>query len=169
MQFCRIKITQMKNFRIVPLAIDYVKRIKETLIDDFGHDVKTQLATGRGPCRVSLKPFDVGIDERLLFSHSPFEIDNAFNQPGPVFINKKDVKAYEDIYNFPPEIKSNKDSFPLSLIGYSKDQQMNLTQLVGERDVDDLIVEIFNEHPEVEYLHARNARACCYICKIERI
>ena len=169
MQFCRIKITQMKNFRIVPLAIDYVKRIKETLIDDFGHDVKTQLATGRGPCRVSLKPFEVGKDERLLLSHSPFEIDNAFNQPGPVFINKKDVKAYEDIYNFPPEIKSNKDSFPLSLIGYSKDQQMNLTQLVGERDVDDLIVEIFNEHSEVEYLHARNAKACCYICKIERI
>ena len=159
----------MKNFRIVPLAIDYVKRIKETLIDDFGHEVKTQLATGRGPCRVSLKPFEVGKDERLLFSHSPFEIDNAFNQPGPVFIHKKDVKAYGDIYNFPPEIKANKESFPLSLIGYSKDQQMNLTELVGDRDVDDLIVEIFNEHPEVEYLHARNARACCYICKIERV
>ena len=159
----------MKNFRIVPLAIEYVRRIKETLMDDFGHEVKTQLATGRGPCRVSLKPFEVGNDERLLLSHSPFEIDNAFNQPGPVFIHKKDVKAYEDIYNFPPELKANKESFPLSLIGYSKDQQMNLTQLVGDKDVDDLIVEIFNDHPEVEYLHARNARACCYICKIERI
>ena len=127
------------------------------------------MPTGRGPCRVSLQPFEVGKDERLLLSHSPFEIDNAFNQPGPVFIHKKDVKPYEDIYNFPPEIKANKESFPLSLIGYSKDQQMNLTQLVGDRDVDDLIVEIFNDHPEVEYLHARNARACCYICKIERI
>ena len=34
----------MKNFRIVPLAIEYIRRIKETLIDDFGHEVKTQLA-----------------------------------------------------------------------------------------------------------------------------
>lgn len=158
----------MKNFKIVPLAIEYVRRIKETLKDDFGHDVTTQLASGRGPCRVSLRPFEVGKDERLLFSHSPFEIDNAFNQPGPVFIHKKDVEPYKDIYNFPPEIKANKESFPLSLIGYSKDQQMNLTQLVGDKDVDDLIVEILNDHPEVEYLHARNAKACCYICKIER-
>ncbi len=159
----------MKNFRVVPLAIHYVRRIKETLMDDFGHEVKTQLATGRGPCRVSLKPFEVGKDERLLLSHTPFEIDNAFNQPGPVFIHKKDVEPYKDVYNFPFEIKANKESFPLSLIGYSRDQQMNLTQLVGERDVDEMIVEIFNQHPEVEYLHARNAKACCFICKIERI
>lgn len=159
----------MKNFKIVPLSLDYANRIRETLIDDFGHEVRTQVASGRGPCRVSLKPFEVGKDERLLLSHSPFEIDNAFNQPGPIFIHKKDVTPYEDVYNFPPEIKANKESFPLSLIGYSKDQQMNLTQMVGNRDVDQLIGEIFDQHPEVEYLHARNAKACCYICKIERI
>jgi len=159
----------MKNFKIIPLSIEYADKIRNTMKDDFGHEVRIQLATGRGPCRVSLKAFEVGKDERLLFSHSPFEIENAFNQPGPVFIHKKDVNAYEDIHNFPPEIKANNESFPLSLIGYSKDQQMNLTLLVGDKDVDDLIVEIFNDHPEVEYLHARNARACCYICKIERI
>jgi len=159
----------MKNFKIIPLSIEYVNKIKESLKDEFGYSVVSQLATGRGPCRVSLKLFEAGKDERLLFSHSPFEIDNAFNQPGPIFIHKKDVKPYDDVYNFPPEIKANKESFPLTLIGYSKHQQMNLTELVGDRDVDQLIVEIFDQHPEVEYLHARNAKACCYICKIERI
>lgn len=159
----------MKNYKIIPLSTEYVNKIKESMKDEFGHPIVIQIATGRGPCRISLKPFEVGKDERLLLSHSPFEIDNAFNQPGPVFIHKKEVKAYEDIYNFPPEIKANKESFPLSLIGYSKDQQMNLTQLVDDKDVDELIVEIFNQHPEVEYLHARNAQACCFICKIERI
>ena len=159
----------MKNFKIVPLSIEYVNKIKKTLKDEFGYTVVSQLATGRGPCRLSLKLFDVGVDERLLLSHSPFEIDNAFNQPGPIFIHKKDVNPYDDIYNFPPEIKANKESFPLTLIGYNKNQQMNLTELVGDRDVDDLIVRIFNERPEVAYLHARNAKACCYICKIERI
>ena len=159
----------MKNFKIIPLSSEYVDKIKETLRDEFGHPVVSQIATGRGPCRISLKPFEIGMDERLLFSHSPFEIDNAFNQPGPIFIHKKEVKPYEDIYNFPHEIKTNKESFPLSLIGYSKDQQMNLTVLVGDGDVDEMITRIFHEHPEVEYLHARNAKACCYICKIERI
>jgi hypothetical protein len=137
--------------------------------DDFGHQVAEQMATGSGPCRVSLKPFAKGIDKRLLFTHSPFAADNVYNQPGPVFINSRDVEEYNDIYRFPPEIKVDKKSFPLTLIGYNADQQMVATMLVGDEDVDELIARVFETRPEVEYLHARNAQACCYICKIERI
>ncbi|HNK30293.1 MAG TPA: DUF1203 domain-containing protein, partial [Ferruginibacter sp.] len=122
-----------------------------------------------GPCRVSLKPFTVGEDKRLLLSHSPFEIDNAFNQPGPIFIHADEVEEYKDIYRFPPEIKADKENFPLSLIGYSQSQKMVFTKLVGDADVDELIPEIFEANPKVAYLHARNAEACCYICRIERV
>jgi hypothetical protein len=45
---------------------------------------------------------------------------------------------------------------------------MVFTKLVGDHDVDMLILEIFEAHPEVEYLHARNAEAGCFICRIER-
>jgi hypothetical protein len=159
----------MKQFKIVPLTKEYATKIREKNTDDFGHEVINQLATGKGPCRVSLKPFKVGEDRRLLISHTPFHIDNAFNQPGPIFINSKEVEAYADVYNFPPEIKDDKAAFPISLIGYSKDQKMVFTQLVGDADVDLLISKIFEDHPEVEYLHARNAEACCFICKIERV
>lgn len=159
----------MKQFKIVPLSREYAKQIRETKMDNFGHEVIEQLATGRGPCRVSLKPFAVGTDMRLLLSHNPFLIDNAFNQPGPIFINKKDVEPYADIYRFPPEIKADKEHFHLTLIGYDALQMMVLSQLVGDDDVDELIVKIFNQHPEIMYLHARSAEACCYICKIERV
>jgi hypothetical protein len=159
----------MKKFKIVPLSKEYAAQIRTTGKDAFGHAVIEQVATGLGPCRVSLKPFNKGIDTRLLVSHSPFEIDNAYNQPGPVFINKEEVDEYTDIYRFPPEIKANKKSFPLSLIGYNKDQLMVFTQLVGDDDVDELIPAIFEQHANIEYLHARNAQACCYICKIERV
>jgi hypothetical protein len=159
----------MRNFKIVPLSVDFVKAVKASGRDAFGHEVVEQVATGAGPCRLSLQPFVPGVDERLLISYSPFTKDNAFNQPGPVFIHKKEVEPYSDIYNFPKEIKANKTSFPLSLIGYNKDQQMIFTRLVGDADVDDLIEEIFDNNPLVEYLHARNAEACCFICKIERI
>ena len=60
----------MSNFKIVPLSKDYIQRIKETRKDDFGHDVVEQVATGAGPCRISLKAFVKGIDKRLLFTHS---------------------------------------------------------------------------------------------------
>ncbi|WP_295672980.1 DUF1203 domain-containing protein [uncultured Mucilaginibacter sp.] len=159
----------MKKFKIVPLSKAYAQRIRHTMKDDFGHQVTEKVATGSGPCRVSLKPFMKGVDQRMLFTHSPFAIDNAFNQPGPVFINSEEVEEYSDIYRFPPEIKANKKSFSLTLLGYDKDQQMAFTQLVGDADVDELIATIFDTHPEVEYLHARNAEACCYICQIERL
>lgn len=159
----------MKRFKIVPLSNEYANKIRENNKDDFGHEVIEQVATGKGPCRVSLKPFAVGKDVRLLISHSPFTVDNAFNQPGPVFIHKKNVEAYSDIHRFPPEIKADKESFHLTLIGYNNEQMMVFTQLVGDDDVDLLISEIFEERPDVEYLHARSAEASCFICKIERV
>lgn len=159
----------MRNFRVVPLSLEEAQRVKKTGKDLFGHALIEQVATGFGPCRVSLQPFVPGQDTRLLFSHSPFEIGNAFNQPGPVFIHKKEVEPYSDIYRFPPEIKADKVNFPLTLIGYSREQHMVFTRLVGDADVDDLIEDIFNTHQYVQYLHARNAEAGCYICKIERL
>jgi hypothetical protein len=158
----------MSAFKIIPLTEEYAARIRATRKDDFGIDVTEQLAAGYGPCRVSLTPFVPGTDVRLLFRHSPFAIQNAFDQPGPVFIHKKEVKAYSDIHRFPREIKNDPVNFPLTLIGYSKNQRMVHTQLVGNNDVDELIDSIFAKNKSVEYLHARNAEAGCYICTIER-
>jgi hypothetical protein len=159
----------MNRFKIVPLSKEYADRIRRTMKDDFGHDVVEMIAKGKGPCRVSLKPFIIGEDVRLLLSHSPFMIDNAFDQPGPIFIHKKEVEPYSDIYRFPPEIKADKENFPLTLIGYSKSQNMVFTKLVGDADVDELIPQIFESEPKIEYLHARNAEAACFICRIERV
>ena len=46
----------MSQFKIVPLSKEYAAKIRETNKDDFGHDVIEHVATGKGPCRVSLKP-----------------------------------------------------------------------------------------------------------------
>jgi hypothetical protein len=158
----------MNTFKIVPLSKEYATKIRETKKDDYGNEIVELVAKGKGPCRISLKPFTVGEDTRLLLSYSPFTIGNAFNQTGPIFINGADVEPYQDIYRFPPEIKADKKSFPLTLIGYNSEQQMIYTHLVGDDDVDLLIPKIFETKPNVEYLHVRNAEAACFICKIER-
>jgi len=128
----------------------------------------SKIAGVYGPCRLSLKPFRPGVDRRILLSHSPFEISNAFNQPGPIFVNSAETEEYSDVSRFPAEIKADKENFPLTLIGYSEDQRMVFSELVGDRDVDTMIERIFDSNTEVEYLHARNAQAGCFICKIER-
>jgi len=167
-EFYSTKFSTMSKFKIVPLTKEYAAKIRNERKDDFGNKVLEQIATGKGPCRISLKPFKVGEDTRLLFSHSPFTEQNIFNQPGPIFISKDEVEPYSDVHRFPLDLKNNKESFPLSLIGYDKKQEMIFTQLVGNNDVDLLIEEIFEEYPKVEYLHVRNSKACCYICKVER-
>jgi len=79
----------MSKFRIVPLSREFAERIRQSRKDEFGNEVVEQIATGYGPCRVSLKPFAPGIDKRLLFSHSPFTERNAFNQNGPIFYSRQ--------------------------------------------------------------------------------
>lgn len=158
----------MRQFRVVPLSEAFASHVRRTGKDLYDIDVVEQLSTGYGPCRISLTPFEPGVDIRLLFRHSPFAVKNAFDQPGPIFIHKKEVPAYSDIHRFPPAIKADPVHFPLTLIGYSKDQRMVFTRLVGNDDVDELIMEIFAAESDVAYLHARNAEAGCYICTIER-
>lgn len=158
----------MSNFSIIPLSAAYAERLRQTRTDDFGHLLIEQVATGYGPCRVSLQPFRPGEDRRLLFAYSPFEQANAFNQNGPVFMQAEPVLPYANVHRFPPAIKADPIHFPLTLIGYSSDQRMIFTRLVGDSDVDDLIENILNDHPRIAYLHARNAEAGCFICKIER-
>jgi len=157
------------NFRIVPLSKGHIERLRAVGRDDFGNEIVEQIAGGYGPCRVSLKPFRLGFDRRILLSHSPFSIANAFNQPGPIFVNSEDIEQYSDVYTFPPEIKADKENFPLTLIGYNAAQQMIFSELVGDQDVDEMIARIFDDEPDVVYLHARNAQAGCFICKIERL
>ena len=79
-----------------------------------------------------------------------------------------EVEPYGDIHRFPPAIKTDPEHFPLTLIGYNRDQRMVFTKFVGKSDVDELIAQVFEENTKVEFLHARNAEAGCFICKIER-
>lgn len=45
---------------------------------------------------------------------------------------------------------------------------MVYAQLLGEADIDERIVGIFEMRTDVDFLHVRNAEACCYICRVDR-
>ena len=104
---------------------------------------RSRVATGRvvfhssRSCRASTVVFS----RAILRSRSR----NAFNQPGPIFFNaSSDVDEYGDVHRFPPEIKKDKENFPLTLIGYSNEQRMVFAELVGDRDVDEMIERVFD-------------------------
>ena len=64
---------------------------------------------------------------------------------------KKKWKPIRIFTGFHLEIKAHRKSFPLTLIGYIKDQLMVLTRLVNDDDVDIFIPVIFEKHPDIEH------------------
>jgi Protein of unknown function (DUF1203) len=159
----------MRNFKVIPLSAETANNIRKSKKDAYGNDTVVQTANGKGPCRQSLQPFIPGKDKRILFSYSPFDKPGLFAETGPVFIAETEAEPYKDIYSFPAAIKADKINFPLSLIGYNSNDCMLYSKLVGDEDVEVLIEQIFNRYTEINYLHVRNAAACCFICKIERL
>ena len=106
--------------------------------------------------------FGINYWKKKLYTKKTGENDKLLSQL------KKEIEPYNDIHHFPPQIKADKKHFPLSLIGYNSSQEMIFTKLVADADVDEMIESIFDRHPAIDYLHARNAEACCFICRIER-
>lgn len=156
----------MRQFTVVPIAKEYVERLKENNQDEFGNPLVEQISCGHGPCRVSLKPFQCRTDRRLIFMYSPFK--NRVNPIGPVVVCKSELEPYIDIHRFPPDLKADRTKFPLYFIGYNESEKFVCIKLVGDKDIEDLIEQIFLEFPDVSFLHVRNVKTNCFICKIER-
>jgi len=59
----------MLQFRVLPIPDSVARCIRETRIDDFGHELKVYPATDAdsGPCRSCLTVFRPG-EQRILFS-----------------------------------------------------------------------------------------------------
>jgi hypothetical protein len=104
----------MMNYSYLPIPKSYIDRIRENMIDDFGHAVEISIAgeTGYGPCRCCLKQFKPG-EKRLLFSYAPVKGDNPYNEIGPVYIHE-DCTPYSETNRFPEEVK--KGRLPIHLV-----------------------------------------------------
>ena len=155
----------MSTFKVFPIPESVARRIRETRVDDFGHQLSTSVATENdtGPCRSCLTVFVPG-DRRLLFSYAPNPCDHPYNEIGPVYIHENQCVSYTDHACFPPELRTRR---PIVLRCYDEDSNLVGGELVGDRAVEDVIANLFDSR-EVDYLHARTATVGCYIARIER-
>jgi hypothetical protein len=126
----------------------------------YGHPVHTEIATGYGPCRLCLQTFEVGKDERLLFTYQPFTDPAALPAPGPVFIHRAPCERYDGA-----ELPAALRSLPLVLEGYGADGMLIVQRRVGTSPFDSVLESVF-EATEVQYVHLRNAEAGCFIARI---
>ena len=86
----------MAGFRVLPIDSKIAEQVRSTLKSpQYGHPAHKELATGYGPCRLCLKQFQTGEEDRILFTYNPFESLDSYPSPGPVFIHAKSCPGYD--------------------------------------------------------------------------
>ena len=74
----------MEDYHVLGLSDELTREVRQTLrAPEYGHPVLRELAGGTGPCRACLEQFNVGHEERLLFTYRPAGGDGHLERPGP--------------------------------------------------------------------------------------
>lgn len=152
------------NYKVVPILSELARSVRENMKSpQYGHPAFVDLAKGYGPCRVCLKTFVKGEEERILFTYNAFENLSNLPLPGPVYIHKNECNSFNG-NDFPPELID----LPLLFEGYGNSSKLVKREAVEKENFTNQIVEIF-ALPEVSYINIRNAEAGCFVARIERL
>ena len=130
----------------------------------YGHPAHTELASGTGPCRQCLRTFDVGKENRILFTYNPFDGLDPYPSPGPIFVHETPCATYSPENKFPDSLRL----LPLVFEGYGKDRWVAARERVNDGAAEAAIAKLFDE-PGVEYIHVRHGEAGCFIAYIRRL
>ena len=151
------------NFRIAAIPEETARKVRETMKSaQYGHPAFTDLAKGYGPCRLCLKTFDIGKEDRILFTYNAFEGLSELPLPSPIYIHKDECERYE-AEGFPADLRE----LPIALEGYGKASYLHAREKVNSQTIEQTIEQLF-ANPEVEYIHIRNTEAVCFMARIER-
>ena len=154
----------MAGFRVLPIDSALAEKVRSTLSSpQYGHPAHRELAQGYGPCRVCLKQFRAGEEDRILFTYNPFESLDSYPSPGPIFIHAKSCPGFSEPDQFPEELKS----LPLTLEAYG-DNRWIMARERPSADEIEISLERLLHTSGVRYIHVRNTEAGCFIARIER-
>lgn len=153
----------MGNYQIQGIPQTVATAARETMKSpQYGHPAHAELASGYGPCRLCLNTFQVGTEERLLFTYQPFTDPAALPAPGPVFIHREPCERYEG-----PVLPEALRTLPLVVEGFGEAGDLMVQQRVG-RDPFETVLQTILDSESVRYAHLRNAEAGCFIARIDR-
>jgi hypothetical protein len=153
----------MSTYQVIPVSETLAQKVRTTLkAPGYGHPAHVETASGYGPCRLCLKKFREGEEDRILFTYDPFRGLDSYPSPGPVFIHREDCPHY-DQEGFPADLRD----LPLTLEAYGEDRWIMARERIVDGEVDGAIERLLAQEA-VRYLHVRNTEAGCYIARVER-
>lgn len=154
----------MSHYRYIAIPQETADRVRRTMKSPgYGHPAHREIATGYGPCRLCLRTFKIGVEERILFTLDPFYGIEDLPLPGPVFIHAEECARYDEHTGFPNDLRAH----PLTLEGYAKGRR-----LLAQTHIEDCNIEVALDrilaNAEVDYVHVRDTQAGCYDLRVER-
>ncbi len=153
----------MPAFRYAGIPSDIVDAARQSMRSpQYGHPAHREVASGYGPCRHCLRTFQVGQEERLLFTYQPILEPGGLPAPGPVFVHAGPCARYEREV-FPPDLAA----LPLVVEGYRTGGTLVVQERAGDAPPEVVLARVF-ETPGVDYAHLRNAEAGCFMARVER-
>jgi hypothetical protein len=156
----------------VPVMSFIVRGIPQDIADEvrrtrrspgYGHPAHEEVATGSGPCRCCLKPFEPGRDRRLLFTYRPAGDQSSLMAPGPVFIHAQHCDAYTG-EGFPADLRSLPLAFEARASGSRVAKLATGVSDSAEIEIGRLLADEDNG-----WLHVRHAQAGCFIARVDRL
>jgi len=152
------------DYKVVPIPSEIARSVRRRLKSpQYGHPAFTDVAAGYGPCRVCLKTFVKGTEDRILFTYNAFENLSRLPSPSPVYIHKDECAAFDE-QGFPPELID----LPLLFEGYAEESVLVKREAMKKENIENQIAEIL-ALANVNYINIRNAEAGCFVARIERV
>ncbi len=153
-----------QSFRVAAIPTKVAELVRSTMRSPgYGHPAHVEVASGYGPCRHCLRDFQVGKEQRILFTYDPFHGLESLPLPGPIFIHAEPCERFQNDASFPEDLRTHR----LTLVGYGAGRRVIREEHVENGEVESLIARLL-EQSEVEYVHVRDTEAGCYDCRIER-
>lgn len=151
------------EFRIAGIPDSLAAEVRRTLRSpQYGHPAYRETATGYGPCRLCLRTFTEGVEERILFTYQPFSDPASVPAPGPVFIHSGSCERYEA-----PAVPPDFHRLPLLFEAYQVGGELLGRERVGDRSPEAVLERLF-AGTGAAYVHIRNAEAGCFMARVDR-
>ena len=152
------------SFRVMAIPTKVADLVRSTMKSPgYGHPALVEVAAGYGPCRHCLHTFDIGKENRILFTYDPFHGLEPLPLPGPVFIHAEPCARFEDAAGFPPTLREHR----LTLAAYGDGRRLLTEDFVDDGNVEPVIDRLLTNNA-VRYIHVRDTEAGCYDFRVER-
>jgi uncharacterized protein DUF1203 len=114
------------------------------------------------PCRVSLQDAEPG-EKVLLLNYEHLPVTSPYRATHAIFVRENAIEAKPSV-NEIPEVLARR---LLSLRAYDSKGMMLTADVVQGREMQPVIAAMFAD-PNVEYIHAHNAKPGCFAARIDR-